>query len=43
LRYLAQITVHENTDSADKRNHDVINGSVLRQLCAIGAISSEIV
>jgi len=24
LRYLAQIAIHENTDSANKRNHDVI-------------------
>jgi len=29
-RYLAQIAVHEATDSANRRNHDVISGSVLR-------------
>jgi len=28
LCYLAQIAIYENTDSANKRNHDDINDSV---------------
>jgi len=38
LRYLAQIAIHENTDSANKRNHDVINDSVLRHNHALLAL-----
>jgi len=29
LRYLTQIAVHEDTDSANRRDHGVINDSVL--------------
>jgi len=29
IRYLAQIAIHEDTDSANKRIHNVINGNVL--------------
>jgi len=43
LRYLAQIVVHEDTDNANKRNHNIINDSVLRHNCATGAIPSKVV
>jgi len=35
LRYLAQIAIHENADSANKRNHD---DSVLRHNYALLAL-----
>jgi len=38
LRYLAQMTVHENTDSTNKRNYDVTLGSVLRHNFALSAL-----
>jgi len=30
LRYLTQIAVHKGADSANRHDHGVINGSVLR-------------
>jgi len=41
-RYLALQIVRRAADSANKHDHDIINGSVLCQLRAINAISSEI-
>jgi len=37
LHYLVQMAVYEDTDSANKRNHDVINhdGNMLRHNCAL--------
>jgi len=38
LRYLAQMAVHEDTDSTNKRNYDVTLGSVLRHNFALSAL-----
>jgi len=38
LRYLAQMAVHENTDSTNKRNYDVTLGSVLCHNFALSAL-----
>jgi len=38
LRYLAQMVVHEDTDSTNKHNYDITLGSVLRHNFALSAL-----
>jgi len=37
-RYLAQMAVHEGTDSINKRNYDITLGNVLRHNFALSAL-----